>query len=567
MNLFLKSLLLSWFMLWSAACGGDDPAPGGNGNASGADMVLRNGAIYTVNPNNPWAEAVAIEEGVIVFVGSDAEVEEYIGDNTTVEDLNGRMVMPGIHDVHIHPLEAASQAISFELSPDETNPERFARDIENADFDNPGSGWLIGWGHSIFTLLDAQRPVKEIIDEVVPNRPVIILEATSHSAFVNSRALEIAGFTANSPDPVGGIIVKDPITGEPNGLLIDNAGNLVMDIALAPNAITNRQNRDGLVNFMLPELARHGITSICDARTYWKREHHLTWQQIEADGQLTARVNLGLWAYPNDDDAEQIAAIRALYSNDPNSFLKINQIKLYSDGIVQNTTAAMHSNFLTNLFNRSRNNGLNYFTEQRIADYIAALEPTGFDFHIHTIGDRGITETLNAIEASGTANGRHRLTHVEIMQASDYPRFAALNVTADAQVAGDFSNPSQWSENEEFIGAAKSQNVIPLKSLSEANARITLSSDHDVSTMNPFVGLQNAVTRAPQELSLEKAIRAYTINAAYVMRQENLVGSIEVNKAADLIVIDQNLFNIAVNRISNTRVDLTILAGEVIHRR
>ena len=554
-------------MLWSAACGGDDPAPGGTGNAPGADMVLRNGTIYTVNPNNPWAEAVAIEEGIIVFVGSNEEVEEYIGDNTTVEDLNGRMVMPGIHDVHIHPLEAASQAISFELSPDETNPERFARDIENADFDNPGSGWLIGWGHSIFTLLDARRPVKEIIDEVVPNRPVIILEATSHSAFVNSRALEIAGFTANSPDPVGGIIVKDPITGEPNGLLIDNAGNLVMDIALAPNAITNRQNKDGLVNFMLPELARHGITSICDARTYWKREHHLIWQQIEADGQLTARVNLGLWAYPNDDDAEQIAAIMALYSNDPNSFLKINQIKLYSDGIVQNTTAAMHSNFLTNLFSRSRNNGLNYFTEQRIADYITALEPTGFDFHIHTIGDRGITETLNAIEASGSANGRHRLTHVEIMQASDYPRFAALNVTADAQVAGDFSNPSQWSENEEFIGAAKSQNVIPLKSLSEANARITLSSDHDVSTMNPFVGLQNAVTRAPQELSLEEAIRAYTINAAYVMRQENLVGTIEVNKAADLIVIDQNLFNIAVNRISNTRVDLTILAGEVIHRR
>jgi len=318
---------------------------------------------------------------------------------------------------------------------------------------------------------------------------------------------------------------------------------------------------------MSPELARHGITSICDARTYWKRNHHLVWQQIEADGELTARVNLGLWAYPADQDVEQLAQLRNLYSNDPSSFLKINQIKVYSDGIVMNTTAAMKEDYLIDLFGKPTNNGLNYFTQQRIAQYISELEPLGFDFHIHTIGDRGITEALNAIEASGSGNGRHRLTHIEIMDPADYPRFAALNVTADAQVAGDFSQPTSWIENVMFIGAAKSQNVIPLKSLSEANARITLSSDHDVSTLNPFVAMENAVRRRPQELTLEEVIRAYTINGAYVMRQENLVGSLEVGKLADLVVLNQNLFEINVNRISDTQVDLTILNGEVIHRR
>ncbi len=568
-RLHLKTMLSTvsaLLFLISMSCNNDDPDPGGN-TVDGVDMVLRNGVIYTVNPNQPEAEAMAIDDGLIVFVGSNTEVEQYIGSDTRVENLNGQFVMPGIHDVHIHPLEAASQAITFELNSQETNPELFARDIENAHFDNPGSGWLIGWGHSIFTLLDAQRPVKEIIDEVVPNRPVIILEETSHSAFVNSRALEIAGLNADSSDPVGGIIMKDPVTGEPNGILIDNAGNIVMDIALSPNATTRQQDRDGLVNFMLPQLAEHGITSVCDARTYWKRDHHLVWEEIEAANELTARVNLGLWAYPADNDEAQLTQLRSLYSNNASSLLKINQIKLYSDGIVINTTAAMHSNYRVNYFGRNPNNGLNYFTQERISTYIRELEPLGFDFHIHTIGNRGITESLNAIENSSSGDGRHRLTHIEIVDPSDYNRFAELNVTADAQVAGDFSNPEHWSENEEFIGAANSQNIIPIKSLNQAGARITLSSDHDVSTLNPFVGIQNAVTRSPQELTLAQAIKAYTINAAYVMRQEHLVGSIEVNKEADIIVLDRNPFQISASQIGSIRVNLTLLKGNTVYRR
>ena len=560
----MKIIFLFLMTATAFACNSDDAQPQ---NKNGADIVLRNGNIYTVNEAQPWAQSMAVKDGKIIYIGSDDGIQKYIGSLTKTENLNGRMVMPGIHDVHIHPLEAASESITFELNSSETNPERFANSIANAARQNPGSGWLIGWGHSIFTLLDASRPPKEIIDEVVSNRPVIILEQTSHSAFVNSRALALAGISASSPDPVGGIIMKDLQTGEPNGILIDNAGNLVMDIAQASTSQTRQSDYDGLVQYMLPELAKNGITSISDARTYWKRDHHLTWKKVEDDGLLTARVNLGLWAYPNDDDATQIPALRALYSNDASRLLKINQIKFYSDGITINTTAAMKSNYLIDLFDKHTNNGLNYFTESRLSQYLSALEPSGFDFHIHAIGNRGITESLNAIEQSGTPNGRHRLTHIEIMSPSDYSRFAELNVTADAQVAGDFSNPSHWSENEDFVGSELSQNIIPLKSLSQANARITLSSDHDVSTLNPFVGIQNAVMRAPQELSLEEAIKAYTINGAYVMRQEEQVGSLEVGKEADLVVLNQNLFEVAPNRISNTRVEITLLKGKVIYRR
>ena len=221
------------------------------------------------------------------------------------------------------------------------------------------------------------------------------------------------------------------------------------------------------------------------------------------------------------------------------SLLKINQIKLYSDGIIHNTTSAMHDDYLIDYFEEATNNGLNYFTEQRVGEYIATLESADFDFHNHAIGNRGIHEGLNAIENNGTAAGRHRLTNLEFMDAVYTPKIAQLNITADTPVAQYFTNPMHWHDNDYLVGAALSENIIPLKDLKNSNARITLSSDWDVSSLNSFVGLQNAVTHYPQNISIGKVIKAYTINAAYVMRQENKVGSIEIGKAADLIILDK----------------------------
>ena len=532
-----------------------------------ATQVYKNGQVYTVNEQQEWADAVAVKDNKIIFVGSNDEVQGYIDSSTKVTDLSGKMMMPGFHDVHMHPIESASENTQFTISVKETNPENFIATIKKASLENPGEGWLIGFGHSIFTLLDSARSPLAIIDEAVADRPVIIMEQSSHSMWVNSAALALAGFTKDTPHPTGGRILRDENTGELNGILIDNAGNMVMDIAMAPTSESLQKDYDGLIEFTLPELAKHGITSISDARSFWKRDDHTTWLKAQKNDAITARVSVGLWAYPTADDTTQLADLKALYTNEPDSFLKFNQIKLYSDGIIVNGTSAMLAKYNIDLIGIPENKGLNYFSQERIEQYITALEPTGFDFHMHAIGDRGIREALNAVENSGSDKGRHRITHVEIVDPADIPRFAQLNVTADAQVAGDFTNPEHWHENDELIGAVRSDNAVPIKSLDGAGARVTLSSDWNVSPYNPFIGLQNAVTRAPQELTLAKAIKAYTLNGAYVMRQEDRVGSIEVGKLADFVILDKNLFDIEPNTINQTKIVTTVFNGKVIYQR
>lgn len=530
------------------------------------EQLYINGKIYTVNEKQEWADAMLVRDGIIVAIGLESNVEPLASKSASLIDLENKMVMPGIHDVHVHPLEAASDNFQFILNDSETDAENYRSDIQKAVNDNPNAAWILGWGFDIYTTFDAARAPIEILDNISTSKPIAVMEKTSHAVWVNSKALELAGIDENTPNPEGGIIMKDE-EGFPNGLLIDNAGNLIIDLAIASIPNNDQNDYEGLINVALPTLAKNGITSICDARTYWKRNHHLTWQKAENEGKLTVRANLGLWIYPLEDDDSQINTIQSLYSNDENSFLKINQIKLYADGIIINTTAAMQSDYLFDLFNLPTNNGLNYITQSRIARYISALEPTGFDFHIHALGNRGVHEALNAIEQRSNRLGRHRLTHVEYVLPSDYPRFNQLNVTADAQVAGDFTQPNNWNENDEFIGAQLTGATIPIKSLQEANARVTLSSDWDVSPLNPFIGLQNAVTRVPQELSLANAIKAYTIHAAYVMRQETKVGSLEVGKEADFIVLSQNLFDIQPTQINQTYVVKTFLKGQLIYQK
>lgn len=555
-TLFLTMVTLLFYV----SCSDDTPT------TTEGETVYFNGNIYTVNTAQEWATAMFVKDGVIEYIGDDATAKARAMEGATEVDLGGAFVMPGIHDVHAHPLEASTESFQFIVNENETDPENYASEVTTAMNANAGTGWLLGWGHHLEVIFSATRNPKLILDDVAPNRPVAIMEQTSHSIWCNSAALTLMGIDDNTPNPQGGIIMRDA-NGEATGILIDNAGNMLLNLALQPSSTSEQNDYDGLVNYGLKELAKHGITSFVDARTYWKRNHHLVWKRVADEGKLTARVNLALWAYPSDDDAAQLATIKSLYSNESGSLLRINQVKLYSDGIIHNGTAAMHGDYLVDYYGLTPNNGLNYFTESRIADYIAELESTGFDLHIHALGNRAIHESLNAIQQSGTSSGRHRLTHVEFVDAVDFPRFAALNVTADAQVAGEFTQPQYWSDNDYLVGSALTQNIIPLRSLADANARITLSSDWDVSELNPFVGLQNAVTRTPQALTLAEAIRAYTINSAYVMRQENVVGSLEVGKEADFIVLNNNPFDVNTTQIKNIKVDETYLRGARVYQR
>jgi predicted amidohydrolase YtcJ len=529
-------------------------------------QLFVNGKIYTVNEKQPWAEAILVENGVIKFVGSNDEAKKIAAKNVETIDLKGKMMLPGIHDVHTHPLEAMSDfAGTCELDSQETDAENFIEILNECKDEQLATNWVLGSGHSVFTLLDAKRPPVEILDEAIPDRPAVIMEETSHSIWVNSKALALAKIDRNTPNPQGGVIVKDKKTGKPTGILFDAAGDMVMDLAWLPTKEIKELNYQGLLK-SLKEMNKFGITSVIEGRTYWKREFQDAWLRAEKENKLTVRAILSLWAYPLMNDNQQIAKLKTLYRNNPNDLVRVSQIKVYSDGILINSTAAMLEPYKKTLGEIPSKNGLNYFTEERMTKYVAELEKVGFDFHIHAIGDRGVREALNAIEKSQTEKGRHRLTHLEVINQKDFSRFKKSNITADIQVAGDFTNPKNWKENEFLIGD-RTKNFIPLKSLFDAGARITLSSDWDVSGLNPFVGMQNALTRNPQNLSdLQTVIKAYTLNAAYTMRQETTVGSIEVGKQADLIVIDQNLFEIPVNQISKTKVLQSFLKGEKVYQ-
>ncbi|MDA9009523.1 amidohydrolase [Alphaproteobacteria bacterium] len=536
--------------------------------AQASDSVLLNGKIYTVDRANPWAEALVIEDGKLIYVGNDEGAEKYILPDSEVIDLQEAFVMPGIHDVHTHPLEAFDGAEGECILTDGQSAKAHANRVKKCAQQQGDRLWITAWGFYIEDILRSKPSPRVLLDKAVPDRPVAIMELTSHAMWVNSRALEVAGITADTPNPPGGIIVKDK-NGQPNGILLDNAGNLIREYVTDPTSqnleLTYQGLQDGLY-----ELSKNGITSVSDARVYWTRKHHEVWQRAEREGTLTARVNLALWTYPHMDDG-QIDILKSLYSNDANSMLRANQIKVYSDGIVSLTTAAMKREYEHDFRWVKGNKGLSYFDEDRLTKFITELETVGFDFLIHVIGDRATEEALSAIAKARKANGelgqRHRLSHLEIVDKSDISRFVDLDVTADMQVSGEWTYPSAYKRDIGFLIGKRADHPIPLKQFHDAGVRVTLSSDFDVSTMNPFVGMKNAISRGSQSLpSIEDAIRAYTINAAYSMRQETWTGSLEVGKEADLIILDRDITRVSKSRLAKTKVLMTMLAGEPVYK-
>jgi predicted amidohydrolase YtcJ len=538
-----------------------------------ADMVINNAKVYTVDGQGTIAQAIAVKGNKIIYVGNNSGVNKHIGYYTQRINAKNRLVLPGLHDVHAHPLEASDSSFQCILKGAETLNQHIAK--LKPCVNNTGNGWVLGWGHTLKTLLEANKDPISYLDNISTTKPIAIMESTSHSMWVNSAALAQLGFNANTANPSGGFIVKNS-AGQPNGILLDTAGDMVMHKALgSPTAQDkNRQYKSLLKSLKL--LKQNGITSVVNARLYWKRGYLDAWKKADNNWQLTARANMALWVYPEDvDDDAQISKLRSMYSNNANDFLKVNQIKMYNDGIPTNTTAAMLTPYLEDYgMNIGSTTGLNYFDEARMTYLISELETKGFDMLIHAIGDRGVNESLNAIEEASLINGnigrtrRHRLTHVEFVNNSDINRFYSLNITADFQVAGDWTLPGAHEPLElALLGAARLTDHVPVKDIYNTGANVTLSSDWDVSSLSPFVGMMHSLQRDHQSLpNIKSAIESYTINAAYSMNQENKLGSIEVGKLADFAIVNQNILTVPTNTIGNTKVLMTILDGEVIYK-
>lgn len=534
-----------------------------------AELVLTNARIYTVEEAQPWAEAIAIDGGEIVFVGAAEEAEAWIGEATEVLDLDGRLVLPGLHDVHLHPLEASSFVAGTCLLEADWDPEDYVPALRDCAPEQIGTDWVLGWGHSLWDLQASERLPREILDEAIPDRPAVMMERSSHSAWANSLALEAAGWDESAADPPAGFLGRDPETGALDGIVYENAGNMLFDLALAPSPELAELDYEALLEG-LAALGEAGITSIADARSYRDRGHLEIWERAEREDQLSVRATLGLWAYPHYEDEAQLRELAALYRRDPGALLQVGQVKLYADGVLDSGTAALLAPYDEDL-GVAGPRGMRYFDRDRMQRYAEALGPLGYDLHIHTIGDGAVRDALDAIEAARAAHPpdappRHRLTHLELVDPADRARFAELGVIADLQVAGDFALPEHAADLEPLIGE-RAFDMLPLRGLHDAGARVTLSSDWDVSELSPFLGMRNALLRGEQGLpDLESAIRAYTIDAAYALRQEDLTGSIAVGKAADLVVLDRDIFAIDPEEIGETEVLLTLLGGEEVYR-
>jgi predicted amidohydrolase YtcJ len=533
-----------------------------------AEMVLQNGAVYRVDAARSWAQAVAISNGRILYVGDDKSAKKFIGPRTRVIDLQGNMVLPGFHDAHVHPVTGGLELGECNLNEAKTEAEvlQLIRSFAEA---NPQDKWIRGGGWQLPLFAEA-NPHKSLLDNIINDRPAYFSAADGHSVWVNSKALEIAGINKSTPDPLNGRIERDARTGEPTGTLRESASGLVAKFL---PAYTDKDYVEGLRRGL--KMANgFGITSFQEAAA--EEAELKAYAELDRRGQLTARVNVALYANPAKG-LEQIAGLKELRRKYQGHNLRVNSVKIFADGVIEPHTAALLEPYTGLGEERGKAN----WEVEALNRMVAALDREGFQIHVHAIGDRGIRMTLDAFEQArkinGTRNSRHHIAHLQLIHPADIPRFRQLNVVANFQPLWAYADTYITKLTEPFLGAERSRWLYPIGSLARSGAVIACGSDWSVSSMNPLEAIQVAVTRRgldagagaawrPEELvDLQTILAGYTINGAYVNFQEHQTGSLETGKAADLIVLDRNLFDIAAQEIHKTKVLMTLLNGRQIY--
>jgi predicted amidohydrolase YtcJ len=557
----------AWLALTVAVTGcGDAP----DADVAGADMVFTNALVYTVDRDRTRAQAVAISDGRIVYVGDDAGATAYIGDATAVVDLDGRMLLPAFQDSHIHPLMGGMQAAACNLA-EHADVAGYRGAIAEYAVANPDLPWITGGGWSMVVFGQGGMPGKSIIDELVPDRPVFLASADGHTGWANSRALEIAGIDRNTPDPVDGRIDRDPATGEAIGSLQEGAMNLVRRHIPPPSLETRLAG----LRYTRDMLHAYGITAIQDASV--RRESLEAYRAMERSGDLNLRVVASLW-WDRERREEQIPELVALRDEfDDGRLVRPTTVKIMQDGVLENFTGAMLEPYLVGENNR----GIPMVEPEFLRRAVTLLDAEGFQVHFHAIGTAAIRQALDAIEEAQIENGqlghRHHISHLQVIHPADVPRFGELGVIANFQPLWAGYSDYIRELNVPAIGEERVRWMYPIRSVEASGGMIAFGSDWSVSTANPLEQIDIAVTREsiddpgeppfiPEEaISLESAIAAFTINAAYLNRLDDSTGSIEVGKLADLVVLDRDLFAIEPAEISEARVLLTLFEGRPVY--
>lgn len=532
-----------------------------------ADLVFTGGPVHTLA--GATARAVAVRAGRIVAVGSEADIAPLIDAGTEVVELAERALLPGFQDSHVHPVLAGLTMIRCDLH-DATDATAALAVIADYAEKHPDESWIVGGGWAM-DWFPGGTPGRALLDEVVPDRPVHLINQDGHGAWVNTKALELCGIDADTADPADGRIERES-DGFPQGTLHEGAADLVGDHLPEPTpdelmrALWAGQHR----------LHSVGVTSWQDAMV--RPDIQRTYLAAAAAGTLTGRVVGALW-WDRERGAEQIPELLARRGGAGR--FRATSVKIMQDGVAENFTAAMTSTYLDGCGCGTGNVGLSFVDPAALREHVTRLDAEGFQVHIHAVGDRAAREALDAFAAARAANGpndnRHHIAHLQVVHPDDVPRFAALGVTANMQPLWAAHEPSMDELTIPFLSPELAACQYPFGDLARTGAPLAAGSDWPVSSANPLLGIHVAVNRTipgettavflpEQRLALTTALTAYTLGTARLNHHETDTGTVEVGKYADLVILDRDPFTLDPARIADTTVLATYVEGELVYR-
>jgi len=541
-------------------------------SSSTASLILKSGFIYTVNGQRTVAEAIAIKDGKFIYVGSNSEINKYVGKETKIIDLDKRMVLPGFFDSHCHPAYGAAHQLFDVMFTGLNSIAEYQKAIKDFAAKHPDAKFIKGRGWKN-TLFGKTGPDKKLIDEIIRDIPVALDDEGGHASWVNSKTMELAGITKETKDPRSGVIERDPKTGEPTGTLREGAANLISEII--PD-YTVEQLMQALEAYQ-KMAAQFGITTAHDATVDAGGNDFNAYKNLEKENRLAMRFRASLFV-DSAKGLEQVDQLIAERKKNNGLLFQTNGAKIYIDGVVEGGTAYLKEPFkhLPNF------RGVPRWETDKLNSMCAELDKNKFQIHVHSIGDAATALTLDAfayaMKKNGKRDSRNLITHIQLVDPKDILRFKELGVVAVPQPYWFMKDDYYYNLQVPYLGLKRADDEYPMESFFKAGVAVASSSDYAVTIpCNPLKAIQIGITRSclgindPKEIlwpeeraTLDQMIASFTINGAYANFLENTTGSIEVGKMADLIVLDKNLFNVLVDEISKVKVILTFFGGKEV---
>ena len=535
-----------------------------------AEILIMHAKVYTLDPAKPWAQAIAIRHGKIQAVGRDEEIERYRGIGTKWIDAGGKLVLPGFTDCHIHFLEGALGLgeVNLEGAKNVAEIRQRLRDYAKQHPDEP---WILGRGWDYAMFAPETLPDKKYLDEIFPDKPVLLDGYDGHTTWANSKALVIAGIDKNTPDPANGQIVRNPATGEATGALKESASELVGKMVPKPDHVAKLQALRAGIKWA----NQNGLTRVHSAGGDF--EELAIYDELRHENQLTLRFTIAYFQDPPELRKQDLDAIEAARKKYHDAWIDTDAVKFMVDGVVESHTASLLAPYADD----PSKTGPLFWNPEKYQAAVAEIDKRRFQIFTHAIGDNGVRTVLNAYEfaekKNHTKDHRNRIEHIETIDAADIPRFGKLGVIASMQPLHskpDDDTLNVWARN---LGPDRASRAWVWNSIREAGGHYAFGSDWPVVTLNPWIGIQTAVTRQTREatpkdgflpaqrLTVAQAVEGYTMGAAFAGRREKTEGSIAEDKLADLIIVDRNIFEIDPHSIADTKVVTTIVGGKVVY--